>query len=228
MRIYFVILTLLISFQNIYSQPKLYIDTENISKIDTVFPIEYEKFIILYNIGNEKLVISNLGASCGCTSFVLSKDTILPQDSSELYIRINLATAEGNKLYHVYFSTNDTLAPKQALDINLFVYRDLISEPKKLPSFSNVALGSILTYELSLQNLSDMDIEIQNPVSEDNSKYEILSIFPDEKIIPKHSKKAYEIKIQVIKKEFILSKMIIPTNSTSVPKLEYTVMISTK
>jgi hypothetical protein len=216
------------SFPNLYSQPKLFMDTENISKTDTIFPVEYEKIIKIYNKGNEKLVISSLAASCGCTSFVLSKDTILPQDSSELYIKINLATAEGDKLYHVYFSTNDTLSSKQALDINLFVYRDLISEPKKLPSFSNVALGSILTYELSLQNLSEKDIEIQNPVSDDNSKYEILSILPNEKIIPKHSKKEYKIKIQVNKKEFILSRMIIPTSSTSVPKLEYTVMISTK
>jgi hypothetical protein len=113
------------------------------------------------------------------------------------------------------------------LDINLYVYRDLISEPKKLPSFSNVESGSLLTYNVSLVNSSDKDIEIQNPISSDISKFEIISIFPDEKIIHKHSKKDYEIKIKLKPVKFILSKLLIPTNSESVPKIEYLVMVNT-
>jgi hypothetical protein len=223
----FIFIILIFSFLNLFSQPKLYIEKENITALDTIFPVEYDKYIMLYNKGSENLFISSLGASCGCTSFVLSKDTIPPLDSAELFIKINLSTAEVNKKYYVYFSSNDTLQPRTELDINLYVYRDLISEPKKLPSFSNVESGSLLTYNVSLVNSSDKDIEIQNPISSDISKFEIISIFPDEKIIHKHSKKDYEIKIKLKPVKFILSKLLIPTNSESVPKIEYLVMVNT-
>lgn len=230
MKYIIIIIIIIINLTTImlFSQPNLYLEKENITKLDTIFPIEYEKYIKVFNNGNENLIISSLGVSCGCTSFILDKDTIPPQDSAVLFIKINLSTAEGYKQYHVYFSSNDILNPRTELDINVFIFRDLKSEPKKLPTFSNVESGSVLSYNITLLNSNNSEIEIQYPISEDISKFEVLSIFPNEYIIPSHSSKEYEIKIKLKQGKFILSKLIIPTNSESVPKIEYLVMVNTK
>jgi len=103
-----------------------------------------------------------------------------------------------------------------------------LSKPQKLPSFSNVETGSIITYNIVLLNSSKQDIEIQNPESADNSSFEVVSLLPLDKIIPKKSSREYEIKIKLSPKKLILSKMIIRTNSKSVPKLEYSVMVRCK
>jgi len=201
---------------------------EIVLKTDTIFPSEYEKYVSIYNIGNDDLVISAIYASCGCTTFTISKDTIPPNDSAALFVKINLSTASGDKQNHVYLTSNDPKSPKTDVLLNVFVYRDLLSKPQKLPSFSNVESGSIITYNIVLLNSSKQDIEIQNPESADNSSFEVVSVQPLDNIIPKNSSREYKIKIKLSPKNLILSKMIIRTNSKSVPKLEYTIMVSSK
>jgi hypothetical protein len=225
---YFNLLILFLIFsQNLYSIPELFIDRENLFRVDTVMPFELEKKIMFYNIGDSDLIIDSLKASCGCTSFKLSKDTIAPRDSSELTLRINLTSVGGNQQYHLYFKSNEPGATKNAVTLNLFVYRDLLSNPKKLPSYFNINNGDTLTYTIALENASNEKIYINNPVVEDDTKLQIIAMLPEEKSIAPHTSKEYEIKLIIKRKGFVVSKLIIPTSSHSVPKLEYSIVTST-
>jgi len=106
---YLILLFILVcSSVPIFSKPELYMNEEIGLKTDTIFPSEYEKYVSIYNIGNDDLVISAIYASCGCTTFTISKDTIPPNDSAALFVKINLSTASGDKQNHVYLTSNDT------------------------------------------------------------------------------------------------------------------------
>lgn len=211
----------------IYTQPKINYNSDIISKIDTVTPILYEKTIGIYNKGNRELIINSIGVSCGCTTHKISKDTIFPNDSAILNLKIDIRTASGNRIYRAIIYSNDSINPKLDIPLNLFVYRDVIATPTKLPMYSNVSANYVLTYNITLNNLSNEELQIQSPIIEDSTKFEIVSINPLDKVIPKNSSREYEIKVLPKRKNSIISKMYIPTNSKIVPKIEYTLMVKT-
>lgn len=93
---------------------KLSFDTLiNLGKVSSASTVSFFGFI--KNIGKEKLRISNLKTSCGCTNFSINNLIVLPQDSTK--ISFNIKTIEkGIDVVNLYFDAN-TNVEKYKLEV---------------------------------------------------------------------------------------------------------------
>ena len=149
---------------NIYSEINLEViggDTLNFGKsLDLKQHLEGE--LILKNLGNEKIKIIDLVASCGCTKSYLSKNEILPNDTAKLRISLNFPDKDGEVIKHITLCLNDTSNKKI-----IFVKAEIYSILKVLPFNTFVFNGMDINKEaissaIKLQNNSPNDIIIKS------------------------------------------------------------------
>jgi hypothetical protein len=222
--IYYSLILLFLSLQSLYAVPKLQI--EQFNKIDTLYQGYYHYKIKLHNIGNDLLKISSISTSCGCSISYKDSLEILSNQFDYLELGIDLKHSNGFKDIMVIVESNDSLVPIQNVILNFFIYNDLKFSPKQLPSFSRINIGDEITLKIQIKNSGTDLITIFNPYLADIDVGEIISVLPDLRMIKSNDNIELVIKMRILKKEQIITKLIIPTSRRENINHEYLLVIN--
>jgi hypothetical protein len=97
--------------------------------------------IPIKNDGNEPLVIKNVQATCGCSTFALPKREIAPGESVEMEMGVSLR-AEGEQIHvEVSLHSNDPTTPIATCDVFARVIPIMRSDPE-LIQFGTISRGA--------------------------------------------------------------------------------------
>jgi hypothetical protein len=141
-----------------------------------------KRSMVIKNTGNDTLIISNVGASCGCTALLLSENHIPPNDSASLLITLNPSQFNGNVEKLISFNTNDKTQPLVEVKFKANVIRILEVDPQYL--FLRGSVGAAIRQDMTIINLSDKSIKIISA----NSSLKDLSVSLSDKVLKPHEK----------------------------------------
>jgi hypothetical protein len=207
-------ITMLLFHNTVQAQPRMVIEGNKFD-IDTLMAGSIvEKKITLKNAGSEKLTISKVEASCGCTGTLLSSETLKPGESGELLITFNSKGFSGQVHKTVSVTSNDPQTPKGVITFTGFVIEEiLLSESRFM--FKDAMVGERKTANVTLTNNSKETLELMDyttTLAGFTLKYP-SSVKPKETVqlvaefVPKEAKKV------------LSSNVAIKTSSKSKPEL---------
>ena len=171
---------LLLTSQSVICQPKVELPEGFYINFGDVLNLKPAKRAIsVINSGTDTLIISNVGASCGCTALLLSDDKLSPHDSASLMITLDARQFTGVVEKLISFNTNDKDHPLVEVKFSANIISILQVEPEYI--FIKTAIGSPVTRELIISNISDEHVSILSV----NSGLENLSFnISDKQISP--------------------------------------------
>ncbi|TAL69305.1 MAG: DUF1573 domain-containing protein [Bacteroidetes bacterium] len=114
--------------------------------------------IELKNAGNQKLMISNVRPSCGCTAVLLDKKELEPGQTANLDVRLNVAAKSGPVVKTVFIESNDPAKPNVNLYLKAEVQVDIEVSPAQYFSFDDMKLGTESTSKVVLKNNSSQTV----------------------------------------------------------------------
>ena len=112
------IVVLLMTFavgSTLMAAPQIHVDKENYDFGEVREGVIVTHAFIISNTGDEPLVISDVWASCGCTTTALTKRTLAPGETVELEAILNTAGIQGPTGKTVYVESNDPDTPSLTL-----------------------------------------------------------------------------------------------------------------
>jgi hypothetical protein len=141
----------------VFCQPKVHLPEGKLLYFDDVLNFTPKKrSMTIKNSGTDTLILSNVGASCGCTALLLSDDRIPPNDSASLLITLDARRFSGKVEKLISFNTNDKAEPLVEVKFIANVISILQIEPEYI--FIRTSIGSPVNQELKISNLSDKRI----------------------------------------------------------------------
>lgn len=128
-----------------------------------------EKTFTFKNTGNQPIILSNVRASCGCTTPNWTREPIMPGQSGKIEVSYNSAGRPGAFNKTITITSNATEATK-VLTIRGNVVSDPASDPKMSVERTTVALGKIkkgeaVTYKISFKNEGKKQLQVHNLTS---------------------------------------------------------------
>jgi len=163
-------------------QPKVFLPEGKYLEFGDVLSLTPKKRpMIIKNSGDDTLIISNVGASCGCTALLLSESRIPPSDSASLMITLNSDRLSGKVEKLISFNTNDINESLVEVKFSANVINLLEIDPKYI--FLKTTVGTPAEQEIQISNLSDKTIRLL----EATSSVPELSIKLSDKKIPPHA-----------------------------------------
>ena len=153
---------IIFSSVNLFSQAKLEViggDTYNWGEVSPKqSPLKAE--IILKNVGQDTVQIKDLKAGCGCATPMLTKRSILPNDTAKLIVSLNIQGNSGMVNKSVTLSTNESNASRYIfLKCNVIVPLEVL--PQKWFTFTKVQVGQETKSSLRLKNNTSNDLVIK-------------------------------------------------------------------
>jgi len=84
------------------------------------------------NVGTEKLIVSHVQSTCGCTVPALAKKEYAPGEEGAIKVKYTSPSREGSTTKKVYFHSNDAVNPRFGLMIKSNTILKVSVEPKRL------------------------------------------------------------------------------------------------
>lgn len=154
----------------VMAQPQILVQPTKIA-LDTIYQGEIKKVqMMVSNIGNQPLTISNIQTSCGCTSAKTAMPTLAPGLSDTIDISFNSAGFEGKVIKTVTIQSNDPA--KTFIDVTLTgtVVNEIILEPKvPIVNLGTAPVGKKGGKSLKIKNISSEPITLFGISSGDSS-----------------------------------------------------------
>jgi hypothetical protein len=145
---------------NIYAQPKIEIeggDTYNWNKVSPKDSPLHTK-IKIKNSGTEKLIISNVRPSCGCTAALLDTNQVLPGNEATLDVKLNISNRPGAVIKTVSIASNDPKNPNINLNLKAEVHVDIEVTPGQYFTFNQMKVSEESVAKVTLINHSEKSI----------------------------------------------------------------------
>jgi hypothetical protein len=161
-RLFIFILSFVMTFTLLNCQPRLEViggDTFDWKKV-TPKESPLKTKILLYNAGTEKLLISNVHPTCGCTTAPLNKNELMPGDTAILDVSVNVGATTGQLTKTINITSNDPKNTSKTLFLKADVIRPLQVMPRPYFIFDNMKVGYESSANLNLRNNSDGIITI--------------------------------------------------------------------
>ena len=119
--------------------------------------------IKITNKGDKALRIFSIKAGCGCTTAPLDKDVLLPGDTSNIDVRLDLRNFMGPIEKTLTIMTNDP----EARNILFKLHANIIQALSKLPNYfpyGQIVLGETARAKVIVKNNSKEDIKVMKVV----------------------------------------------------------------
>ena len=119
--------------------------------------------IKITNKGDKALRIFSIKAGCGCTTAPLDKDVLLPGDTSNIDVRLDLRNFMGPIEKTLTIMTNDP----EARNILFKLHANIIQALSKLPNYfpyGQIVLGETARAKVIVKNNSKEDIKVMKIV----------------------------------------------------------------
>jgi P pilus assembly chaperone PapD len=147
---------------SLFAQPKLQIvggDTKDWGKVTLKqSPLKYD--LVLKNTGNQKLKISRLKATCGCTTAPLKKDELNPGESTTVEVSLSIQGNSGKMHKQISIETNDPERPFINYMLIAEVVLPLTVSPTTYLPFNNLQVGVNSESKLKIKNTSSNNITL--------------------------------------------------------------------
>ncbi len=130
------------------------------------------KFVI-FNKGDEVLIIKNVRAACGCTAVQPEKTELKPGESTTILVEFNTIGRNGIQNKAVYVTSNDQETPelrltftanvleKENKDKEALFNRPILELGATQHNFGKVKQGEVVEFSLPFQNAGKKDLEIK-------------------------------------------------------------------
>jgi hypothetical protein len=146
------------------SQPKLFIvGGTQIDFGDVPNFTPTKRTLVIKNIGTETLILSEVGATCGCTATLLSNDHLAPKDSALLYITFDAKRFIGQVEKMVSMVTNDDAQRSVEIKFTANVIKMLDINPEYF--YVRAAKNSPVSQSIKIKNLGTENIKILSVLS---------------------------------------------------------------
>ncbi|TNE34867.1 DUF1573 domain-containing protein [bacterium] len=146
-----------------YAQPKLEIVGGNSYDWGKVTPKDspLKTKVKLKNVGTEKLVISNVKPSCGCTTAPLDKDQLNPGETATIDVTFNVGSHAGVNSKTIRISSNDPNNSTVIFRLSADVQKAITVSPGYF-AFNQMEVGKEETSKVSIKNTSPKSITISD------------------------------------------------------------------
>jgi hypothetical protein len=148
------------------AQPKIEIIGGNAHDWGNVTPKEspLKTKVKIKNVGTEKLVISNVKPSCGCTTAPLDKDQLNPGETATIDVTFNVGHRGGVNSKTIRISSNDPNNSTIVYRLNANVVKAITVTPTYF-AFSQMKVGEKSTARVTIQNTSKKDVTLTETAS---------------------------------------------------------------
>jgi len=158
-----------------YSQfygPKIVVQNPNHNFGDIVQGEKVQHNFVITNTGGDKLIITNVRASCGCTAALPDKKELAPGESTNIKVEFNSTGRIGKQDKTVYVTSNDKENPEIQLKFTGNVVKQDTANLKKdsgpsldLPktqyNFGKVTEGKVVDHIFTFKNNGDALLTIK-------------------------------------------------------------------
>lgn len=143
------------------AQPKIEIIGGNSYDWGDVTPKEspLKTKVKIKNVGTEKLVISNVKPSCGCTTAPLDKDQLKPGEIATIDVTFNVGHRGGKNSKSIRISSNDPNNSTIVFRLNANVVKAISVSPAYF-AFDQMEVGKKSTARVMIQNTSKKNITL--------------------------------------------------------------------
>ena len=157
-----------------YSQlvgPKIVVQSPNHNFGDIVQGEKVQHNFVVANTGGDKLVITNVRASCGCTAALPDKKELAPGESTNIKVEFNSTGRVGKQDKTVYVTSNDKENPEIQLKFTGNVVKKetanvktssgpSLDVPKTQYNFGQVIEGKVVDHIFTFKNNGDAPLTI--------------------------------------------------------------------
>lgn len=112
------------------------------------------------NIGNDTLKIVNVQPTCGCTYAPLSKNLLLPGESTDLVITLSISNFEGPISKHIRIYSNDPKHSLMDVELKANIEREVFVSPSNMVSFTDLRVGQTGKQFLNITNKTGKNVKI--------------------------------------------------------------------
>lgn len=137
----FCALVLVLTLSNTVSaQGRISVTPKGLVRLDTTAPGTLHKMLVVKNIGDGPLKISEIRKSCGCTNIPLERDVLQPNDTIQLRVGLNLRENKGEQAKDVYIVSSDPIDSVIPINFSVFLARDVETTPSRFPAGLNIPI----------------------------------------------------------------------------------------
>jgi len=175
--------------------------------------------VTIKNVGNEKLIINEVKAGCGCTTARLDeiKANLEPGESTTLPVTLRLGATQGDLTKTVRVSSNDPAAKDKMLYLKAKVFHPISITPTYF-TFNEMKVGSEVTSSVKIKNNTDKNVTLSNfEITPDNVivNYNMKST----KVLKPNDEIEVTAKYKADKVGYFNCTLKVKTTSTDVPEL---------
>ena len=116
----------------------------------------------LKNTGDEKLIISNVKPSCGCTTAPLDKTELNPGEIATMDVSVVISPHAGPIEKSIRVSTNDKTQPETNITLKADIFLALEVKPTNYFVFGEMKVGEETTAKVTIKNSSKEDVTFSN------------------------------------------------------------------
>ena len=110
--------------------------------------------ILVRNIGNEELHITQVRPGCGCTTAPLDKDKLKPGDTARIKVELNIGATNGNLTKSITITSNDSKDRDRIYYLKAEVIRDVQFTPSQYFTFTELRVGESAESKITIRNSS--------------------------------------------------------------------------
>lgn len=163
----YLLLTMMFAFlavTSVYAQPKIevvggdVVDWKDVKPKDN--PLNTE--VSIKNVGSEKLVISEVKPTCGCTTAPLDKYELNPGEVAKMKVTLNVGTSSGKVHKTIRISSNDPANSMKVVSLKANIIRPIEITPTTYFTFDKMTVGSESSNKLFLKNNTGTDIVLSD------------------------------------------------------------------
>jgi len=142
------------------AQPQMEIiggDTHNWGKVKPA-QNPLKTTILVRNIGNEELHITQVRPGCGCTTAPLDKDKLKPGDTARIKVELNIGSTNGNLTKSITITSNDSKDRDRIYYLKAEVIREVQFTPSQFFTFPELRVGETAESKITIRNTSKQPI----------------------------------------------------------------------
>lgn len=118
--------------------------------------------ILVRNIGNEELHITQVRPGCGCTTAPLDKDKLKPGDTARIKVELNIGATNGNLTKSITITSNDSKDRDRIYYLKADVVRAVQFSPSQYFTFTELRVGESAESKITIRNTSTEPIVLSD------------------------------------------------------------------
>jgi len=188
----------------------------------TVAPGSLVDTVVVTNIGDDTLKITNVKPSCGCTSAPIDKSTLLPGDSAHIIVTMDAKDKSGAVHKTLTISSNDSAAPNKVIPLMATIIRDVVAEPTLFPVVTTKHTGEEGTTSVVVKNQGQTTLTVGPPQLVGAAPMVVSFAMKEPVQLAPGDSTTVTATVRTIQNATAVGTVSIPTSSKIIPEIQLT------